>query len=102
MSRPCWSTRWVRRAAGAHAADGPGTASRLELAIDSGKVACLTDVFVVLTEVLPKAVQHDLGVRDRRTGQVITVHQVRRLLDGIKCRFDPGSDSGYECSELRS
>ncbi len=61
----------------------------LKLAVDSAKTACLTDVFVVLTEVLPEAVQHDLGVRDRRTGRVITVHQVRRLLDSIKNRLDP-------------
>ena len=61
----------------------------LKLAVDSAKTACLTDVFVVLTEGLPEAVQHDLGVRDRRTGRVITLHQVRRLLDSIKNRLDP-------------
>jgi len=66
----------------------------LKLAVDSAKTACLTDVFVVLTEGLPEAVQHDLGVRDRRTGRVITVHQVRRLLDSIKNRLDPYAHSG--------
>ncbi len=66
----------------------------LKLAVDSAKTACLTDVFVVLTEVLPEAVQHDLGVRDRRTGRVITVHQVRRLLDSIKNRLDPAASDG--------
>lgn len=63
----------------------------LKLAVDSAKTACLTDVFVVLTEVLPEAVQHDLGVRDRRTGRVITVHQVRRLLESIKNKLDPAA-----------
>jgi len=66
----------------------------LKLAVDSAKTACLTDVFLVLTEGLPEAVQHDLGVRDRRTGRVITVHQVRRLLDSIKARLDPGATAG--------
>ncbi len=68
----------------------------LKLAVDSAKTACLTDVFVVLTEVLPEAVQHDLGVRDRRTGRVITVHQVRRLLESIKNRLDPAATNGSE------
>ncbi len=68
----------------------------LKLAVDSAKTACLTDVFVVLTEGLPEAVQHDLGVRDRRTGRVITVHQVRRLLDSIKNRLDPGAKAAPE------
>ncbi len=68
----------------------------LKLAVDSAKTTCLTDVFLVLTEGLPEAVQHDLGVRDRRTGRVITVHQVRRLLDSIKARLDPGAKAAPE------
>ena len=65
----------------------------IKLAVDCAKTACLTDVFVLLTEALPEAVQHDLGVRDRRTGRVITVHQVRRLLDSIKTKLDPSPRS---------
>jgi len=68
----------------------------LKLAVDSAKTACLTDVFVVLTEVLPEVVQHDLGVRDRRSGRVITVHQVRRLLDSIKSRLGPAANARPE------
>ncbi len=67
----------------------------LKLAVDSAKTACLTDVFTVLTQALPKAVQHDLGVRDRRTGRIITVHQVRRLLDSIKNRLDPSPHAHF-------
>lgn len=66
----------------------------LKLAVESAKTACLSDVHVVLTEGLPEAVQHDLGVRDRRTGQAVTVHQVRRLLDSIKKRYDPSPTAG--------
>jgi len=68
----------------------------LKLAVDSAKTSCLTDVFLVLTEGLPEAVQHDLGVRDRRTGRVITIHQVRRLLDSIKKRLDPNAKAAPE------
>lgn len=71
----------------------------LKLAVDSAKTACLTDVHLVLTEGLPEAVQHDLGVRDRRTGQVISVHQVRRLLDSIKKRYDPSPAGGGTAAE---
>lgn len=68
----------------------------LKLAVDSAKTTCLTDVFLVLTEGLPEAVQHDLGVRERRTGRVITIHQVRRLLDSIKTRLDPDAGAAPE------
>lgn len=65
----------------------------LKLAVDRAKTSCLSEVFLVLTEDLPEAVQHDLGVRDRRTGQVISVHQVRRLFDSINRRYDPSPHS---------
>ncbi len=71
----------------------------LKLAVDSAKTACLTDVHLVLTEGLPEAVQHDLGVRNRRTGHVVTVHQVRRLLDSIKKRYDPSPTAGGNPSQ---
>ncbi len=71
----------------------------LKLAVDCCKTACLTDVFILLTEELPEAVQHELGVRDRRTGRVITVHQVRRLLDRIKTKLDPSPLSPGSATE---
>ncbi len=70
----------------------------LKLAVDTAKTACLTDVFLVLTEALPRSVQEELGIRDRRTGTVVTLPQVRRLLDAIKARYDPSPHSAATLS----
>jgi hypothetical protein len=61
----------------------------LKLAVDTAKTSCLTDVHVLLTEMLTPSVQCELGVRDRRTGAVITLPQVRRLLTAIQAKLDP-------------
>jgi len=61
----------------------------MKLAVDTSKTACLTDVHALLTDGLSPSTQRDLGVIDGRTGAVITVHQVRRLLSAIQAKLDP-------------
>lgn len=61
----------------------------VKLAVDTAKTACLTDVHEVLTEGLSPSVQRDLGVVNTKTGELITVHQVRRLLTSIQAKLDP-------------
>ncbi len=61
----------------------------IKLAVDTSKTACLTDVHSLLTDGLVPSAQRDLGVIDTRTGAVITLHQVRRLLSAIQVKLDP-------------
>ena len=61
----------------------------LKLSVDTAKTACLTDVYQLLTESLSQSAQLELDVIDRRTGAVITIHQVRRLLSAIQAKLDP-------------
>ena len=61
----------------------------MKLAVDTAKTACLTDVHSLLTYGLASSAQRDLGVIDTRTGTVITLHQVRRLLSAIQAKLDP-------------
>jgi len=61
----------------------------MKLAVDTAKTACLTDVHSVLADGPAPSAQRDLGVVDPRTGAVITVHQVRRLLSAIQAKLDP-------------
>lgn len=61
----------------------------MKLAVDTSKTACLTDVHALLTDGLSPSAQRDLGVIDTRTGAVITLHQVRRLLSAIQAKLDP-------------
>ena len=61
----------------------------LKLSVDTAKTACLTDVHALLTESLSPSAQLDLEIVDRRTGSVITLHQVRRLLSAIQTKLDP-------------
>jgi len=61
----------------------------LKLSVDTAKTACLTDVHELLTESLNPSAQLDLNVIDRRTGAVISIHQVRRLLTAIQAKLDP-------------
>ncbi len=61
----------------------------MKLAVDTAKTACLTDVYALLTDGLAPSAQRDLGVIDGRTGAVVTLHQVRRLLSAIQAKLDP-------------
>ncbi len=61
----------------------------MKLAVDTSKTACLTDVHALLTDGLAPSAQRDLRVIDGRTGAVITLHQVRRLLSAIQVKLDP-------------
>jgi len=61
----------------------------MKLAVDTSKTACLTDVHSLLTDGLAPSAQRDLGVIDPRTGAVISLHQVRRLLSAVQAKLDP-------------
>ena len=61
----------------------------LKLAVDTAKTGCLTDVHVLLTEVLPRSVQIELGTYCPRTGSSVTLPQVRRLLTALQAKLDP-------------
>ncbi|MEJ7706728.1 MAG: hypothetical protein WKF82_05215 [Nocardioidaceae bacterium] len=61
----------------------------MKLAVDTSKTACLTDVHALLIDGLSPSTQRDLGVIDPRTGAVISLHQVRRLLSAIQAKLDP-------------
>ncbi len=74
----------------------------MKLAVDTSKTACLTDVHALLTEGLAPSAQRDLGVIDGRTGAVITLHQIRRLLSAIQAKLDPSpaTAAGFGPDEL--
>ena len=61
----------------------------IKLCIDTAKTGCLTDVHVVLTQQLHHRDQVELGIVDRRTGALVSLHQVRRLFATLSCRLDP-------------
>jgi len=70
----------------------------MKLAVDTSKSVCLTDVHWLLTDGLVPSAQRDLGVIDSRTGAVITLHQVRRLLSAIQVKLDPSPATGVSSS----
>ncbi len=74
----------------------------MKLAVDTSKTACLTDVHSLLTDGLAPSAQRDLGVIDSRTGAVISLHQVRRLLSAIQAKLDPSpaTATGLTSEEL--
>ena len=63
----------------------------IKLAVDTAKTACLTEVHEILTEQLSPSSQWELGVTDTRTGMVVTLPQVRRLLGAIQAKLDPST-----------
>lgn len=71
----------------------------IKLSVDVAKTSCLTDVHVVLTEGLPRNVQIALRVLEPRTGSVISLPQVRRLLSSIQARLDPSVGSAPQLSD---
>jgi hypothetical protein len=74
----------------------------MKLAVDTAKTACLTDVHALLTGDLAPSVQLDLGVIHSRTGAVVTLHQVRRLLSAIQAKLDasPATAGGLTAQQL--
>jgi len=71
----------------------------IKLAVDHAKTACLTDVHAMLTGGLSPSVQRDLGVVNAKTGESISVHQVRRLLSSIQSRLDPSPSTASGVSD---
>jgi len=61
----------------------------IKRSIDTAKTACLTDVHRLLVEQLHHRDQAELGVVNRRTGELISLHQVRRLFVTLTARLDP-------------
>ena len=76
----------------------------IKLSIDTAKTGCLTDVYAVLTQQLHHREQAELEILDRRTGEPVSLHQVRRLFATLSRRLDPtrhdaggdGFATGYE------
>ncbi len=61
----------------------------IKLAIDHAKTSCLTDVHDLLVHDLGRNEQLELGIRDRRTGRLVTLPQVRRLFTRVTDLLDP-------------
>ncbi len=61
----------------------------IKLSIDVAKTSCLTDVHRLLTTQLHHRDQAELGIVNRTTGEVISLHQVRRLFATLTQRLDP-------------
>jgi hypothetical protein len=72
----------------------------IKLAIDSSKTSCLNDVHALLTEELSPHDQHELGVRDMRTGQTVSLFQVRRLFSRLADKLDPSSNASPSQSDI--
>ena len=65
----------------------------IKLSIDTAKTSCLTDVHRLLATQLHHRDQAELGIVNRTTGEIVSLHQVRRLFASLTARLDPSQHS---------